>query len=416
MTSKRVLFPYRQYLKQSCSDFRLSIPRVRMLWNIHSMGMVWKQLAVRCSISCPFFPSPWTVAAYRTGNPMQKRACEPAVGQEDLEHGLFSGIPVPWESVLGLLKVWVGIAAPWSFSWPCAGCTQNTRWGHGSLQQRRPFITKASLLAGVCFPLGMYWGQSFWSRSDLSHRNVPFKWFNHLILTPPPPPPPSAGSTPGGSMVQWVVLNYCFLGLCVACSSFIFRFNVFLKKSLHIFFRPGTVDHLLNVELRHNVDGVPKTTFYSTLTGKTTSWISLILFPALLYSHLFNVELRHNVAGVPKTSLYSTLTGKTTSWISLILFPALLYSHLFNVELRHNVAGVPKTSLYSTLTGKTTSWISLILFPALLYCDPLNVELRHNVDGVPRQLCHLRCRENHVLDLSNTIPCLAILSPLGCWA
>ena len=47
-------------------------------------------------------------------------------------------------------------------------------------------ITKASLLAGVCFPLGMYWGQSFWCRSDLSHRNVPFKWFNHLILTPPP--------------------------------------------------------------------------------------------------------------------------------------------------------------------------------------------------------------------------------------
>ena len=48
------------------------------------------------------------------------------------------------------------------------------------------YITKASLLAGVSFPLGMYWGQSFWRRSDLSHRNVPFKWFNHLILTPPP--------------------------------------------------------------------------------------------------------------------------------------------------------------------------------------------------------------------------------------
>ena len=47
-------------------------------------------------------------------------------------------------------------------------------------------VTKASLLAGVCFPLGMYWGQSFWRRSDLSHRNAPFKWFNHLILTPPP--------------------------------------------------------------------------------------------------------------------------------------------------------------------------------------------------------------------------------------
>ena len=88
--------------------------------------------------------------------------------------------------------------------------------------------------------------------------------------------------------------------------------------------------------------------------------------------------------------------------------------HLFNVELRHNVAGVPKTSLYSTLTGKTTSWISLILFPALLYSHLFNVELRRNVAGVPRQLCHLHYRENHVLDLSSTIPCLAILSPLGC--
>ena len=28
-------------------------------------------------------------------------------------------------------------------------------------------------------------------------------------------------------------------------------------------------------ELRHNVDGLPKTTLYATLTGKTTSWISL---------------------------------------------------------------------------------------------------------------------------------------------
>ena len=62
-------------------------------------------------------------------------------------------------------------------------------------------ITKASLLAGVCFPLGMYWGQSFWCRSDLSHRNVPFKWFNHLILTPPPwPPPPPLG----GFNSRWV--------------------------------------------------------------------------------------------------------------------------------------------------------------------------------------------------------------------
>ena len=185
------------------------------------------------------------------------------------------------------------------------------------------------MLAGVCFPLGMYWGQSFWSRSDLSHRNVPFKWFNHLILTPPPPL--------GGFNSRWVhgpvsCFELLFLGLVRSLQQFHFQIQCVLKKSLHIFFRPGTVDHLLNVELRHNVDGVPKTTFYSTLTGKTTSWISLILFPALLYSHLFNVELRHNVAGVPKTFV--------------------------------------------------------------LYLDG----------------------ENHVLDLSNTIPCLVILSPLQCWA
>ena len=166
------------------------------------------------------------------------------------------------------------------------------------------------------------------------------------------PPPPRRVQLPVGpwsSELFW---------LTVSCSLQQFHFQiqcVFKKESAYFFLvvQPGRVDHLLNVELRHNVDGVPKTSFYSTLTGKTTSWISLILFPALLYSHLFNVELRHNVAGVPKTSLYSTLTGKTTSWISLILFPALLYSHLFNVELRHNVAGVPKTTLYSTLTGKT---------------------------------------------------------------
>ena len=36
------------------------------------------------------------------------------------------------------------------------------------------------------------------------------------------------------------------------------------------------------------------------------------LFPALLYCHLLDVELRHNVDGLPNTTLYSTLTGKTT--------------------------------------------------------------------------------------------------------
>ena len=104
---------------------------------------------------------------------------------------------------------------------------------------------------------------------------------------------------------------------------------------------------------------------------------------------------------------------KESAYFFLVVQPGRV-DHLLNVELRHNVDGVPKTTFYSTLTGKTTSWISLILFPALLYSHLFNVELRHNVDGVPRQLCHLRCRENHVLDLSNTSPCLAILSPLGC--
>lgn len=35
-----------------------------------------------------------------------------ASDQEDLEHGLFSGIPVPWESVLGLIKVWFSHVRP----------------------------------------------------------------------------------------------------------------------------------------------------------------------------------------------------------------------------------------------------------------------------------------------------------------
>ena len=35
--------------------------------------------------------------------------------------------------------------------------------------------------------------------------------------------------------------------------------------------------------------------FVIYVAGKTTSWISLILFPALLYCHLLDVELRHNV-------------------------------------------------------------------------------------------------------------------------
>ena len=67
-------------------------------------------------------------------------------------------------------------------------------------------FTKASLLAGVCFPLGMYWGQSFWSRSDLSHRNVPFKWFNHLILTPPRRVQLPVG--PWSSELFWITVSW----------------------------------------------------------------------------------------------------------------------------------------------------------------------------------------------------------------
>ena len=86
---------------------------------------------------------------------------------------------------------------------------------------------------------------------------------------------------------------------------------------------------------------------------------NLILSFALLYCHLLNVALRHNVDRVPRqlTSWMLSLgtmsmecldnfviyvAGKTTSWISLILFPALLYCHLLDVELRHNVDGVPR--------------------------------------------------------------------------
>ena len=66
------------------------------------------------------------------------------------------------------------------------------------------------------------------------------------------------------------------------------------------------------------------------------------------------------------------------------------------------------------VAGKTTSWISLILFPALLYCHLLDVELRHNV--MPRQFRNLLDGDNnHVLDVSNTSPCLAIFSDSMCF-
>ena len=40
--------------------------------------------------------------------------------------------------------------------------------------------------------------------------------------------------------------------------------------------------------------------FVIYLTGITASWISLILFPVLLYCPLLDVELRHNVDGLPR--------------------------------------------------------------------------------------------------------------------
>ena len=96
-------------------------------------------------------------------------------------------------------------------------------------------FTKASLLAGVCFPLGMYWGQSFWSRSDLSHRNVPFKWFNHLILTPPPL---------GGFNSRWVhgpvsCFELLFLGLVRSLQQFHFQIQCVFKKESAYFFSTG---------------------------------------------------------------------------------------------------------------------------------------------------------------------------------
>ena len=107
-----------------------------------------------------------------------------------------------------------------------------------TIEDMRAYITKASLLAGVCFPLGMYWGQSFWRRSDLSHRNVPFKWFNHLILTPPPL---------GGFNSRWVhgpvsCFELLFLGLVRSLQQFHFQIQCVFKKESAYFFlvvRPG---------------------------------------------------------------------------------------------------------------------------------------------------------------------------------
>ena len=56
-------------------------------------------------------------------------------------------------------------------------------------------ITKAGLLAGVGFPSGMYWGQSWGRGSDLSHRRF-LDEVNHSHEGPPP----STGSNTPWSM------------------------------------------------------------------------------------------------------------------------------------------------------------------------------------------------------------------------
>ena len=78
-------------------------------------------------------------------------------------------------------------------------------------RQLQVHITKASLLAGVGFPLGMYWGQSLATGSDLSLRNGPpshsLKWAIHMKG-----PPPSAGSNPPWSMFFEGVVDGNFFG------------------------------------------------------------------------------------------------------------------------------------------------------------------------------------------------------------
>ena len=70
-----------------------------------------------------------------------------------------------------------------------------------------PIITKASLLAGVGFPFGMYWGQSSGRGSDLSHRR-----FLAEVSHSHERAPPSAGSNPPWSMFFEGVVDGNFFG------------------------------------------------------------------------------------------------------------------------------------------------------------------------------------------------------------
>ena len=63
------------------------------------------------------------------------------------------------------------------------------------------------------------------------------------------------------------------------------------------------------------------------------SWISLILFPALLYCHLLNVELRHNVDGVPRQLCTLPTTPRFTCphfpSLAFVPFPSASSFHIF---------------------------------------------------------------------------------------
>ena len=77
------------------------------------------------------------------------------------------------------------------------------------------FITKASLLAGVGFPLGMYWGQSLGTGSDLSLGKgppLPFTEVNHSHERPSPSSPPSARSNPPWSLLFEGIVDGNFFG------------------------------------------------------------------------------------------------------------------------------------------------------------------------------------------------------------
>ena len=70
-------------------------------------------------------------------------------------------------------------------------------------------FTKASLLAGVGFPLGMSWGQSRGRGSDLSLRRFPAD-VNHSHEGPPPPSPPWEAQTPPGPALMLTYLGRCW--------------------------------------------------------------------------------------------------------------------------------------------------------------------------------------------------------------